>query len=322
MVAWAVLEANAVILRRTHDEEALRVEIRPQESDSWRVEESLKSGRWKRGGPLSASQEYVLGTHDEEAQRLGLQHQAWREDALRGWRTAGFGPGATVLDVGCGPGYAAMDLAELVGPSGRVIAVDKSDRFLGLLKERARERHLNNVMVHRADLEAGEFPENVMADGAWLRWVLAFVKNPKAVLAEVTRALGRRGAIVIHEYFDYGTWRGLPRFPELEEFVTTVKKSWRENGGEPDIALSLPQWLEELGFEVQLRPIIGVAQQGSLKWEWMSTFLRIGRDRLVELGFLTKAQAEELQRAFSSFQQEPGARLITPGVLEVVARRR
>ena len=81
------------------------------------------------------------------------------------------GPGQTVLDVGCGPGYASLDLAELVGPSGRVVAVDKSERFLHALDAASRERGLDNITTHLADLDAGEFPD-VIADRAWARWVL------------------------------------------------------------------------------------------------------------------------------------------------------
>jgi SAM-dependent methyltransferase len=70
--------------------------------------------------------EYVLGTHDDEVSRLALQHRVWRPRALDAWRRAGFMVGQTLLDLGCGPGHAAADLAEIVGPSGRVVAIDQS----------------------------------------------------------------------------------------------------------------------------------------------------------------------------------------------------
>jgi hypothetical protein len=38
-----------------------------------------------------------------------------------------------VLDVGCRPGYASLDLAELVGPSGQILAIGKSERLLDAL---------------------------------------------------------------------------------------------------------------------------------------------------------------------------------------------
>src|ERR1041385_7251714 len=99
--------------------------------------------------PLMAMErDYVLGTHEEELARLGLQHRIWRRVALECWQTAGITVGSRVLDLGAGPGYAATDLAEIVGPSGRVVAVERSANFVRALEERCRMRSLHNVDVH------------------------------------------------------------------------------------------------------------------------------------------------------------------------------
>ena len=60
----------------------------------------------------SKERDYVLGTHDEELERLGVQHRAWRPVVLDCWQKAGITVGKRVLDIGAGPGYAAIDLAE------------------------------------------------------------------------------------------------------------------------------------------------------------------------------------------------------------------
>src|SRR5262245_4289382 len=78
----------------------------------------------------SSERDYVLGTHDEEIARLALQHRVWREHVLEGWRIAGIGPGQRVLDVGSGPGFVSVDLAQTVGPAGRVLGIERSGRFV------------------------------------------------------------------------------------------------------------------------------------------------------------------------------------------------
>src|SRR5258706_6203782 len=94
------------------------------------------------GVPMSPERDYVLGTHDDEIERLALQHRVWRPRALDAWRRAGFTVGQTLLDVGCGPGMATLDLSEIVGPTGRIVAMDRSRRFLDVLESRRTQRGL------------------------------------------------------------------------------------------------------------------------------------------------------------------------------------
>ena len=265
--------------------------------------------------------DYVLGTHDEEIARLGLQHRAWRSRALAAWQKGEFGPGQTVLDVGCGPGFASLDMAELVGPDGRVIAMDKSERFLACLGATCHERRIDNIATCRADFDIGEFPD-ATADRAWCRWVLSFVKDPRTVLAHVAGSLRPGGVVVLHEYFDYATWRTAPPYPEVDEFVSAVMASWRNTGGEPNVALMVPHWLEELGFELlSVRPILDIVQAEHMSWSWLRTFIEIGRRRLVELEYLTLDRAESIWQVFTDLEAAPGTWMMTPGVLEVIAKR-
>src|SRR5262245_16194413 len=94
---------------------------------------------------MSIEKDYVLGTHDDEIARLGLQHSVWRPWASDAWRRAGFTIGQTLIDLGCGPGYATLDLAEIVRSDGRVVGIDRSRRFLDALEATARARGLSHV---------------------------------------------------------------------------------------------------------------------------------------------------------------------------------
>src|ERR1043166_6968366 len=95
--------------------------------------------------------DYILGTHEQELARLGLQHRAWRPVALDCWQRAGITAGKRVLDVGAGPGYAAIDLAEIVGPPGEVVALGLSQNFIRAMKTPCHTRSLANVKIHELD---------------------------------------------------------------------------------------------------------------------------------------------------------------------------
>ncbi|HWO56980.1 MAG TPA: methyltransferase domain-containing protein [bacterium] len=271
---------------------------------------------------MTQERDYILGTHDEEIVRLGIQHRVWRPRALDAWRRAGFTVGQTILDIGCGPGYASIDLAGIVGDGGRVLSLDRSRRFLDTLETAATGYGLGNIRTVETDLEDGRLPETA-ADGAWCRWVFAFLKQPRRLLEAIAPSLRHGGVLVIHEYFDYSTWRTTPRCPEIEEFVAEVMTNWRSDGGEPDIGLQLPLWLPECGFEiVEMRPIIDIVPPGNFIWQWPKSFVRIGPQRLVSLGLMTAERAHQIGEAFERVEKTPHALMITPAVMELIARRR
>lgn len=266
----------------------------------------------------TSERDYVLGTHDEEIARLGLQHRVWRPRALDAWQRAGFTVGQTLLDVGCGPGWATMDLAEIAGPGGRVHAVDRSRRFLDTLESRG----LANVQTHERDLdEAG--PPAVEVDGAWSRWVLCFVKRPRDLVAKVRETLRPGGTWVLHEYLDYSTWRLAPRSPDFEDFVRIVMENWRASGGEPDVGMDLPRWLEEAGFEIRsLKPIVDVVSPANFMWQWPKAFLEVGLRHMVSAGKVPEERAQRIWKSFAEAEAAPHTLTITPTLLEIVAARR
>ena len=263
--------------------------------------------------------DYVLGTEDAELERLGLQHAVWRPYASAAWKRAGFTSGQHLADIGCGPGFATLDLNDIVGRSGRITALDRSPRFLQHLRDRASRDGRANIEAAELDLDSGVFPD-ITVDGAWCRWVFAFVTKPRDLLRNIRRMMAPGASIVIHEYFDYATMRLIPAEPAFEEFVETVKKSWREAGGEPDIALDLVSWLPLEGFRItSTQPIIHVVSPKDFIWQWPATFVDISAERLVDLGHLASERAEVMKSAFRRAGANPSSRLVTPGVLEIVA---
>jgi SAM-dependent methyltransferase len=273
---------------------------------------------------MTQDRDYVLGTHDQEIERLGLQHRVWRPRTADAWQRAGFTVGQTLLDIGCGPGYATLDLADIVGPTGRVVAVDRSRRFLDHLEAEQRRRGIEHIETVEMDLDDARLSDHLPtnADGAWGRWVFAFVQDPRALLARVTGALRLGGKLVIYEYFDYSTWRLAPRSPALELFVEKVTEAWRATGGEVEIGLSIPRWLGELGFEIEsTRPLIDMVGPDSYVWQWPKAFIDVGVDRMLELGSLTVEEGARARGAITEAEGKPGSLMITPGVIEIIATR-
>lgn len=111
--------------------------------------------------------------------------------------------GDRVLDVGCGFGDTAMQLARIVGPEGEVVGIDCCDAFLAAAEADLAETHLTNVRFVRGDAEIA-LPEAAF-DFVFARFGTMFFANPVAGMANMRRALrpgGRMAHIVWREPAD------------------------------------------------------------------------------------------------------------------------
>ena len=96
-------------------------------------------------------------------------------------------------------------------------------------------------------------------------------------------------------------------------------QSWRDSGGEPDIALFLPGWLADEGMEmVEIRPLIHIVRRDDPIWQWPASFMASGAQRLHELGYVG---GEEAERMAMAMDEDPDAWMVTPLVTEIIARK-
>jgi SAM-dependent methyltransferase len=265
--------------------------------------------------------DYVLGTHDQELERLGVQHRAWQPVVLECWKNVGVTSGSRVLDVGAGPGYASVDLAEIVGANGKVVAVERSTNFVNAIRRTVEKRALSNVEVHELDLMNDDLPPGPF-DFSWCRWVLCFVSDPELLVKKLARVLRKGGRAIFHEYGHYTTWKFFPQRPSLEEFRSHVIATWRQSGGDPDAGLQLPSSLTNSGFAVRsVAPRIFCIQPSDYMWQWPSQFIDVHLDRLQELGKIDSAFADKVRRDLASAEQDEPSFMLTPLVLEIVAEK-
>jgi ubiquinone/menaquinone biosynthesis C-methylase UbiE len=265
--------------------------------------------------------DYVLGTHDEEVARLGLQHRVWRPVVTECWQRVGITDGWRVIDVGAGPGYATADLAEIVGPTGAVLGVERSARFLEVARERCVCRGLTNVEFREGDLMELSLG-GLNYDASWCRWVASFVSSPKKLVDKIAGALRPGGIAIFHEYSDYLTFRFMPIRPALEKFELAVSESWVKSGGDPNVARHLPGLLRDAGMRVtEIIPHVRTCSPRDYIWQWPKSFIEINVRRLQELGRLTSSEAENVLREFHETDADPESWFTTPMFLEIVAEK-
>jgi len=124
----------------------------------------------------------------------GLHHR-WRARAAD--RT-GLGPGDAALDVCCGTGDLALELARRVGPEGSVIGCDFSEPMLDLAREKGRQRGAGAVRFEWAD--ALELPyDEGRFDAVTVGFGVRHLADLDRGLREMARVLAPGGRLVILE---------------------------------------------------------------------------------------------------------------------------
>lgn len=267
---------------------------------------------------MAEERDYILGTHQAELERLGLQHTVWQPHVLQAWQDAGITAGSSVLDVGCGPGYATQDLLNIVGKTGKVFGVERSHQFIKNCKQKFEA--FENASFKEMDLMEEEIPENDF-DFAWCRWVACFVNKPKLLVKKIATALKPGGKVIFHEYINYKSWRFLPPNPRHGEFVDSVIKSWHKEGGEPDIAEHLPTYLLANGFSIdQTKPLAFCINANHLFWQWPITFIEVNLQRQLALGLVTEKWVNEILASYK-YDKPEEVYMTTPTVLQIIATK-
>ena len=170
------------------------------------------------------------------------------------WRTAEnsaayvlphLSPGASVLDVGCGPGTITADFAARVAP-GTVTAVEINAEALEMAREEVARRGLDNVRFAVADVHALDFPDDSF-DVVHAHQVLQHVADPVSALKEMRRVC-RPGGVVAARDGDYGGFRWFPEVPALDDWLVAYERLATANGGAPDGGRRLLSWARAAGF--------------------------------------------------------------------------
>lgn len=108
-------------------------------------------------------------------------------------------PGQTAIDIGCGMGYFTIALARMVGPQGRVVAVDLQEQMLKRVRKRAgRAGLLSRIRLHQCT------PDSLGISGEQADLILAFwmvheVKDRAAFIREARGLLKPGGHFLVAE---------------------------------------------------------------------------------------------------------------------------
>ncbi|PRW63491.1 methyltransferase [Actinopolyspora mortivallis] len=216
-----------------------------------------------------------------ERERLGFLEGLWDPASWRALRKLGVGTGQVCLDVGAGAGSVSRMLAECVGPSGRVVALDSDTRFL----DRARLPETVEIRTH--DL-LNDPPPAERFDLVHARMTLSHLPEREEVLDQLVELCAPGGRVILSEFDAEGASlaeRTPPvddaeRFQRVHDAVVAVLA---RNGCDSRFAHRMPAALAARGMTgIDASPDGELVRGGSAAAEfYRHTFLRL-RTQILE----------------------------------------
>ena len=138
-----------------------------------------------------------------------------------------------VADLGCGPGYYTLSLAESVGPEGRVYAVDSDPKAIRAVERKAARRGFRNVEAHATSAADLGFVQDESVDFVLANGLLCSMapQDHQSAVSEVKRILKPGGKAFLSaakgsiSYVDEAEWEEI-----LTGFIVEQRNHESESG--------------------------------------------------------------------------------------------
>jgi SAM-dependent methyltransferase len=202
---------------------------------------------------------YPLGYSSEEFVRLERQGAFLRdltEDVLR---RAGLGDGMSVLDIGCGVGDVSLLAAEMVGPGGAVLGIDRSVESIDLARRRADAAGRDWIQFAATELET--FSTAQRFDAVIGRLVLMYLPDPAAALRKLCGFV-RPGGIIAFQEMAMPLARSVPEGPLCRTCVDWILDVFARMGVEIDMGGKLFATFLRAGLSAPQMILAGRAEGG------------------------------------------------------------
>jgi SAM-dependent methyltransferase len=194
----------------------------------------------------------------EEAKRLSKQGQFLAPLTRRLFEDAGITAGMKVLEVGCGAGDVALLLAEMVGPRGNIVGVDRNPAIVETAWKRVRAAGLPNVSLVSGDILTIALDDDF--DAVVGRLILVHTQDKVALLRRVSTHVRPGGLVVFQEPDHTHPVATEPRARLFEQTWNWWLEATRRAGLERQMGLKLYGMFLDAGLpapEMRLERVIG-----------------------------------------------------------------
>ena len=219
----------------------------------------------------------------------------------------GLQKGWIVADVGCGAGQLTCWIAEMVGESGHVFAIDSSPEQLELAKKRAKEKGLNNITYVEKSAYALE-PIEKHFDLVYCRFLLHHLVDAKKALESMNRLVKSDGILAYEEQIAGNTGSCYPKNDTHSKIFKIAEKLLLKKGCDEHIGLTAYRYLVETKkYNCHLRLAEPVyADNDFLEWypKIQLVLLKSISDALLSYKVATQDEISTLEKEIQALKYE------------------
>jgi SAM-dependent methyltransferase len=228
---------------------------------------------------------YPIERRAGEIERLHVQGAAMAPDAAVMLDRIGVAPGWSCLDIGCGPRGITDLLSRRVGPTGRVLGLDRDPTFLAHGRAEAdANTEFRQGDAYGSDLAPASF------DLVHMRFVASTAGNPEALLKEATRLVRPGGVVALQE----PDARGLdcyPDHPAWDRLKAALLGAFSGVGADLTLARRLYWLVRQTGLQdVQFRSFIVGVRAGDAMVDYLPATVESLRGTILGLELMTQAE--------------------------------
>ena len=247
---------------------------------------------------------------------LVLARERW-DDTRALLDRAGIAPGMRCVDIGCGGGAVALELARMVAPGGMVVGIDADEVKLALARRAAAERQLGNVEFTALDVR--DWDEPGAYDVAYSRFLLQHLSDPGGLLRRMWAAVAAGGVMIVEDA-DFDGWCCDPPNEAFELFLDTYRRVLARRGGDHAMGRQLYRCAVAAGIpDPQLR-LVQPVHQGEAKMLAWST-LDATAEAIISERLATEDQITAALASLRRFSDDPHTLICGPRVFQLWARR-
>lgn len=182
---------------------------------------------------------YILGYDPRELERLEAQAAAWAAATRRALAAVAVPRGARCLDVGCGTGSVMRMLADLAGPSGRIVGADTNVELGTLTAARLNAGGPAIYEFLPLDIARDDLAVEAEYDVVFARLLLCHVTDPAGVLRRLWARVAPGGVLLVQDY-DQLVARAVPENAAAREGLRCVAAAFTLTGRSAGIGTELP----------------------------------------------------------------------------------